>query len=74
MLVRRVVWHVVPYRGIRRAAATIEFILFPPDLDPSSGQDIFHGSVIELGELLVEFVVREESLPKGVDGGLLVTE
>ena len=52
----------------------MEFILFPSDLDPSSGQDVFHGGVIELCKLLVELVVREESLLEGVNGGLLVAK
>ena len=52
----------------------MEFILFPSDLDPSSGQDVLHGGVIELCKLLVALVVREESLLEGVNGGLLVAK
>ena len=39
-----------------------------------SGQDIFHGGAIELGELLVELTVRGESLSEGVNNGFLVAK
>ena len=52
----------------------MESIFFPPDLDPSSGQDIFHGGAIKLGKLLIDFIVREESFPKGIKGSLLVAK
>ena len=54
--------------------ATVEFILLTSDLDPSSGQDVFHGSAIELGEFPVEFTIREESFPEGIECGLLVAK
>ena len=57
---------------VGQAMETIEFIIFPPDLNPSLHQDIFHGGAIELGELLIELAIREESLPESVDGSLLV--
>ena len=56
------------------ASDAMKLIFLPSDLDPSSSQDIFHGGVVELGQLLIELVVREESLLKGIDGGLLMTE
>ena len=52
----------------------MEFIFLPPDLDPSSDQDIFHGGVVELGKLLVELVVKEESILKGIDDGFLIAK
>ena len=49
-------------------------ILFPSNLNPSSGQDVFHGGAIKLGEILIELAIREESLPEGVDCNLLVAK
>lgn len=36
------------------------------------GQDFFHGSVIELGEFLVELSIKEDYFLESVDCGLLV--
>ena len=52
----------------------MKFIIFLFDLDPSSGQDVFHGGAIELCIIFVELAVREEFLLEGVDGGFLVVE
>ena len=52
----------------------MKFILFPPYLNPSSSQDVLHGDAIEVSKILVELTVREESLSKGVDCGLLVAK
>ena len=72
---RRVAWDVVPHSAIVGwASNAMKLIFLPSDLDPSLGQDIFHGGVIELGHLLVELAIREESLMKDIDGGLLVTK
>ena len=59
---------------VGQAAAVMELIFLPYNPNPSSGQDIFHGGTIELGKLFVELDVREESLPKGIDGGLLIAK
>lgn len=52
----------------------MKFVFLPSDLNLSLGQDIFHDSTVELGELLVELAIREESLLEGIDGNLLVTK
>ena len=59
---------------IGRALAVIKLILFPSDLNPSSGQDVLHGGAIELGEILVEHTIRKKSLPEGINYGFLVTK
>ena len=57
-----------------RPLGAVEFIFFPTDLNPSSGQNILHGGAVELGQLFVELPVREEALLEGFDGYLLVAE
>ena len=52
----------------------VKHIFFPSDLNPCSGENILHGGVVELCQLFLERPIREESLPEGVDGCLLVAE
>ena len=52
----------------------MELILFPSYLYPSTGKCVFHGGAIELGQVLVEFPVREETLSKCICCCLLVAE
>ena len=47
--------------------AAMKLVFFPYDLDPSSGEDIFHGGAIKLSEFLVELTIRDESLFEGID-------
>ncbi len=52
----------------------MKLVLFPSYLCPSAGQGVFHGGAIELGQIFVEFPVREETLSKCVGCGLLIAE
>ena len=73
--VGRVIWVAVPHCDYCRTSSGHDvFIFCASNLDPSLGQDIFHGGAIELCELFVELTVREESLPENVDGGILVAK
>ena len=45
----------------------MELVFFSSNLDPRLGQDVFYGGAIELGEILVELIIREESLLEGFD-------
>ena len=47
--------------------SAMKLILLPPNLDPSSGQDVFHCSIVELCELFVELTFKLESLLEGVN-------
>ena len=52
----------------------MELVLFPSYLCPSPGKCVFHGGAVELGQVLVEFPVREETLSECVCCCLLVAE
>ena len=52
----------------------MELILFPSYLCPSTGKCVFHGGAIELGQVLEEFLVKEETFLKCVCYCLLVAE
>ena len=56
------------------APHAMELIFLLSDLNPRSGQSIFHGGAFELGQLFVKLAFKEESLPEGVDGYLLMVE
>ena len=52
----------------------MKLIFFPHVLDPSLGQGILHGGVLQLGHLFVELAVKDESILEGIDGCLLMTK
>ncbi len=52
----------------------MELVLFPSYLCPSANVGVFHGGAIELGQIFVEFSVREEILSKCIGCGLLISE
>ena len=52
----------------------MERLFFPSYLCPSTGQGFFHGGAIKLGQVFVEFPIREETLAECVDCGLLIAE
>ena len=60
------------FLGTAIVGCMVELVFLPYDLNASSGQDVFHGGVVELSEFLVELAIREESLFKGVDCSFLV--
>ena len=73
--VGRVTWDVVPPCDCRwMSNVVVELVFFPYDFDLSLGQDVFRGGAIKLTKFLVELIVREESLLKCVDCGLLIVE
>ena len=56
------------------APNTMKLIPLPSNLNPSSGQGIFHGGAVELDQLFIKLTVREESLSEGIGGSLLMAE
>ena len=62
--------------GVARRDTTcaIDLILFPSYLCPSAGQGFFHGGVVKLGQVFVEFPIKEETLSECVGCGLLIAK
>ena len=52
----------------------VELIHFPSYFCPSTGHGFFHGRAVELGQVFVEFPIREETLSECVGCGLLIAE
>lgn len=62
--------------GVARwgTSSAMELILFPTYFYPSMGKYVFHGGAVELGRVLVEFPIREDTLSECVCCCLLVAE
>ena len=52
----------------------MKLIFLPSDLNPCLGLGILYGGAVELGQLFVKLVVREESFSESIAGNLLMTE